>query len=368
MNFDYSEEQKMLVQSLERTLAKSYDYETYRAQLAEKASHDPALWQSLAELGIMAMPLPESAGGFDGDHTDIALISTELGRRLVPEPYVSNVVVAAYILNAVDGDAHADDLMAIGTGEKRFAAAFYEPGERHDPLAVNTMATETGDGWTLNGHKAVVLGADTAGTFIVSADANGPSLFLVPADADGVSVRKYQLLDGRGAADLVFDDVTLPSDALLGNAGEATEIILEAVDRGAAALVADSVGAIEEVIEMTKEYLRTRTQFGRPIGTFQVLAHRMVDLLIEYEQAKSMSMEASVEATNEDQGARKKAISAAKAKVGAVSRKFGQDAIQMHGGIGMTDEYALGSYVKRLLVNETLFGDTDYHLERYSSL
>ncbi len=368
MNFDYTEEQKMLVQSLERTLAKSYDFETYRAQLAEKASHDPALWASLAELGIMAMPLPEAAGGFDGNHTDIALISTELGRRLVPEPYVSNVVVAAYILGAVGGDAHGENLAAIGTGEKRFATGFYEPGERHNPLALNTKAEQSDGGWVLNGHKAVVLGADTAGDFIVSADAGGPSLFVVPAEADGVTVRKYQLLDGRGAADIVLNNVALGPDALLGDAGAAEEVILEAVDRGAAALVADSVGAIEEVIEMTKDYLRTRTQFGRPIGSFQVLAHRMVDLLIEYEQAKSMSMEASVEATNEDVNARKKAISAAKAKVGAVSRTFGKDSIQMHGGIGMTDEYALGAYVKRLLVNEMLFGDTDYHLDRYSSL
>ena len=368
MNFDYSEEQKMLVQSLERTLAKNYDFETYRAQIADKTSHDPAMWASLAELGIMAMPLPESAGGFDGDHTDIALISAELGRRLVPEPYVSNVVVSAYILGELGGDAHAEDLSAIGMGEKRFAAGFYEPGERHNPLALNTKAEKSGDGWTLNGHKAVVLGADTAGAFIVSADAGGASLFVVPADADGVTIRQYQLLDGRGAADIVLNNVSVGGDALLGKAGAAEEVILEAVDRGAAALVADSVGAIEEVIELTKDYLRTRTQFGRPIGTFQVLAHRMVDLLVEYEQAKSMSMEASVEATNNDGAARKKAVSAAKAKVGAVSRKFGQESIQLHGGIGMTDEYALGSYVKRLLVNETLFGDTDYHLERYGSL
>ncbi len=368
MNFDYSEEQKMLVQSLERTLAKSYDFETYRAQLETKSSHDPALWASLAELGIMAMPLPESVGGFDGNHTDIALISTELGRRLVPEPYVSNVVVSAFILNATRGESAAEELGGIAAGETRFATAFYEPGERHNPLANNTKASKSTDGWSINGHKAVVLGADTAGHFIVSADADGSSLFLVPADAAGLTVRKYQLLDGRGAADLIFDNVTVEENALLGDAGTAEAIILEAVDRGAAALVADSLGAIEEVIDLTKEYLRTRTQFGRPIGTFQVLAHRMVDLLVDYEQVKSMSMEASVEATNENASDRMKAISAAKAKVGAASRKFGKDSIQMHGGIGMTDEYALGAYVKRLLVNETLFGDTDYHLERYSSL
>lgn len=368
MNFDYSEEQKMLVQSLERTLAKSYDFETYREQLATKSSHDPALWNSLAELGIMAMPLPEAAGGFDGNHTDIALISAELGRRLVPEPYVSNVVLSAFVLNACGRDGVTEQLGAIATGERKFAVGFYEPGERHNPLALGTKAEKTADGWSISGHKAVVLGGDTADDLIISADAGGASLFLVPADADGLTVRKYQLLDGRGAADLIFENVSVGTDALLADAGQAEAIILDAVDRGAAALVADSLGAIEEIIELTKEYLRTRTQFGRPIGSFQVLAHRMVDLLVDYEQAKSMSMEASVEADNENADARQKAISACKAKVGAVSRKFGKESIQMHGGIGMTDEYALGAYVKRLLVNETMFGDTDYHLERYSSL
>jgi len=368
MNFDYSEEQKMLVQSLERTLAKTYDFETYRSQLATKTSHDPALWNSLAELGIMAMPLPEAAGGFDGNHTDIALISAELGRRLVPEPYVSNVVLSAFVLNAARGDASLDQVSQIATGETKYAVGFYEPGERHNPLAVNTTAEKTDGGWVISGHKAVVLGGDTASELIISADAGGASLFIVPADADGLSIRKYQLLDGRGAADLIFDNVSLGADALIADAGNAEAIILDAIDRGAAALVADSLGAIEEIINMTKEYLRTRTQFGRPIGSFQVLAHRMVDLLVDYEQAKSMSMEASVEAINENRTERQKAISAAKAKVGAVSRKFGKESIQMHGGIGMTDEYALGAYVKRLLVNETLFGDTDYHLERYSSL
>lgn len=368
MNFDYSEEQKLLVQSLERSLAKSYDFETYRAQLSSKASHDPALWNSLAELGVMAMPLPEAAGGFDGNHTDIALVAAELGRRLVPEPYVSNVVLAAHVLSETLGDAANDRLAEIATGEAKYAVGFYEPGERHNPLALNTKAEKSGDGYTINGHKAVVLGADTAENLIVSADAGGASLFLVPADADGLTVRKYQLLDGRGAADLIFDGVTVGADALLGTAGGATAVIESTVDRGAAALVSDSIGAIEEIIEMTKDYLRTRTQFGRPIGTFQVLAHRMVDLLVDYEQVKSIAMEASVEATNEDADYRKKAVSAAKAKVGAASRKFGQDSIQMHGGIGMTDEYALGAYVKRLLVNEMLFGDTDYHLERFGTL
>ncbi len=368
MNFDYSEEQKMLVQSLERTLAKTYDFETYRSQLATKSSHDPALWNSLAELGIMAMSLPEAAGGFDGNHTDIALISAELGRRLVPEPFVSNVVLSAFVLNACGGDSAAEQLGEIATGERKFAVGFYEPGERHNPLALSTKAEKTADGWSITGHKAVVLGGDTASELIISADAGGASLFMIPADSDGLTVRKYQLLDGRGAADLIFDNVSVGADALLGQAGQAEAIILDAVDRGAAALVADSLGAIEEIIDMTKEYLRTRTQFGRPIGSFQVLAHRMVDLLVDYEQAKSMSMEASVEADNEDAATRQKAISACKAKVGAVSRKFGKESIQMHGGIGMTDEYALGAYVKRLLVNETMFGDTDYHLERYSSL
>ncbi|WP_262696245.1 acyl-CoA dehydrogenase family protein [Kordiimonas aquimaris] len=368
MNFDYLEEQKMLVQSLERTLAKDFDFETYRSLLESKTSHDPKLWGTLTELGIMAMPLPEAAGGFDGNHTDVALISAELGRRLVPEPFVSNVVLAAYIIGETMGDAGLAHLEAIAGGTQKFAAGFYEPGDRYNPLSTNTSAQKTPDGWSLNGHKAVVLGGDTADYYIVSADADGPSLFLVPKDTDGVSVRAYQLLDGRGAADIVLTDVKLPTDALMGDQAKSEDIIIAAVDRGAAALVSDSIGAIEEIIAMTKEYLRTRTQFGRPIGSFQVLAHRMVDVMVEYEQAKSIAMEASVEATNPDATVRMRVISAAKAKVGNVCRSIGQESVQMHGGIGMTDEYALGAYVKRLLVNETLFGDAEHHLERYANL
>jgi alkylation response protein AidB-like acyl-CoA dehydrogenase len=179
-----------------------------------------------------------------------------------------------------------------------------------------------------------------------------------------VTLRKYALLDGRGAADVILDGA---SATLLGEAGGSTDIIEAAVDRAAAALCADTIGAIEEVRDMTQEYLRTRTQFGRPIGSFQVLAHRMVDLLVEYEQMKSIAMEAAYNARSEDIAARKAAVSAAKAKIGTASRTFGQEAIQMHGGIGMTDELSLGAYVKRMLVNETLFGDSDYHYSRYAS-
>ncbi len=365
MNFDFSEEQKMLVQSLERSLAKSYSFETYREQLSANATHAPEVWNSLAELGVMAMPLPESAGGFDGTHVDIMAVCTELGRRLVTEPYVSSVVLAAHIFEASGGDLTEEHLPLIATGEQKYAVGLYEPGDRHNPLATNTKAVKDGDAWKLSGHKSVVLGADCADQLIISADADGPSLFLLPASTDGVSLRKYPLLDGRGGADIILDGAEA---ILIGSTGGAVEIIEETVDRGAAALMADTLGALEEIIEMTKEYLRTRTQFGRPIGSFQVLSHRMVDLLVEYEQAKSLTMEAAVEARNPDKQTRQKAISAAKAKIGTLSRKFGQESIQMHGGIGVTDEYALGAYVKRLLVNEMMFGDADYHLQRYANL
>lgn len=363
MNFDFSEEQKMLVQSLERSLAKTYSFETYREQLAANATHAPEIWNTLAELGVMAMPLPETAGGFDGNHVDIMAVCTELGRRLVTEPYVSSVVLAAHVFGAVGGALAEEHLPQIATGEQKYAVGIYEPGDRHNPLADSTQAINDDGTWILSGHKAVALGADCADQLIVSADAGGPSLFLLPASAEGVSLRKYPLLDGRGGADIILDGAKA---TLLGTAGGAANIIEELADRGAAALMADTLGALEEVIDMTKEYLRTRTQFGRPIGSFQVLSHRMVDLLIEYEQAKSLAMEAAVEAGNPDKQTRQKAISAAKAKIGALSRKFGQESIQMHGGIGVTDEYALGAYVKRLLVNEMMFGDADYHLHRYA--
>ncbi len=364
MNFDFSEEQKMLVQSLERTLAKSYTFEDYRSQLADKVSHVPENWNQLAELGVMAMPLPEAAGGFDGNNVDVMAVCTELGRRLVTEPYVSNAVVSAHVLEAANGSS--DELLAqIATGEIKIAAGFYEPGERHNALAINTTATNDGGTWKVTGRKCVVLGADSADKLIISADAGGASLFLIDADAAGVSRRSYPLLDGRGAADVVLEGAEA---ALLGEAGSAAGIIEAAVDRGAAALAADTLGAMQECSAMTQEYLRTRTQFGRPIGSFQVLSHRMVDLLVELEQVKSIAMEAAVEARSDDEVTRKRSVSAAKAKVGAASRKFGQECVQMHGGIGMTDEYALGAYVKRMIVNETLFGDTDFHLNRFADL
>ncbi len=364
MNFDFSEEQKMLVQSLERSLAKSYTFEDYRSQIADKVSHVPENWNQLAELGVMAMPLPEAAGGFDGNNVDVMAVCTELGRRLVTEPYVSSAVVSAYIVEAT-GTVSDELLPQIATGEVQVAAGFYEPGERHDALASNTKATESDGTWKLSGRKCVVMGADSADKLIVSADAGGPSLFLVDPKADGVSLRSYQLLDGRGAADIILEGA---EGTLLGEAGGAANIIEAAVDRGAAALTADTLGAMQESSTLTQEYLRTRTQFGRPIGSFQVLAHRMVDLLVELEQVKSIAMEAAVEARNEDAETRKKSVSAAKAKVGAASRTFGQECIQMHGGIGMTDEYALGAYVKRMIVNETVYGDTDYHLNRFADL
>ncbi|MBL4836277.1 MAG: acyl-CoA dehydrogenase family protein [Kordiimonadaceae bacterium] len=363
MNFDFSEEQNMLVQSLERSLAKSYDFEAFREQLASKITHVPETWNMLAELGVMAMPLPESAGGFDGNHVDIMAVCTELGRKLITEPYVSSVVLAAYIFEATGGAPADEHLPKIAMGEQKYAVGFYEPGDRHNTLASATTATQTADTWKLSGHKAVVLGADTADFLIISA--GGDSVFLLPANAEGVSLNQYQLLDGRGAADVVLNGAEA---VLLGTAGGSAAIIEEAADRAAAALTADTLGAFDEIIEMTKEYLRTRTQFGRPIGSFQVLSHRMVDLLVDVEQAKSIAMEAAVEARNKDVTIRMKAVSAAKAKIGAISRKFGQESVQMHGGIGVTDEYALGAYVKRLLVNEMLFGDADYHLTRYANL
>ncbi|MEX0298758.1 MAG: acyl-CoA dehydrogenase family protein, partial [Kordiimonas sp.] len=327
-------------------------------------THAPEVWDTLAELGVMAMPLPESAGGFNGNHVDIMAVCTELGRRLVTEPYVSSVVLAAHIFETIGGELADEHLPKVATGEQRYAVGLYEPGDRHNPLANGTKATKDGETWKLNGHKAVVLGADSANQLIIAAEADGLGLFLLPANADGVTIRKYALLDGRGGADIILDNA---SAAQISSPETTSDIIEECVDRGAAALMADTLGALEEIIDMTKEYLRTRTQFGRPIGSFQVLSHRMVDLLVEYEQAKSLTMEAAVEARNPDKQIRQKAISAAKAKIGNLSRKFGQESIQMHGGIGVTDEYALGAYVKRLLVNEMMFGDADYHLQRYAN-
>jgi alkylation response protein AidB-like acyl-CoA dehydrogenase len=306
---------------------------------------------------------------------DVMVASIEFGRALALEPFLASVVLGGGAL-ALAGSAEqkAALLPGVMSGETRLAVALHEPQGRFDLADVSTRAQADDGGFALDGAKAVVLGGDRAHRFVVSArvsgdvrDTDGLSLFVVPADAQGVTVRGYPLLDGRGAAELLLERVRVPASAQLGPAGAAYGTIEHVGDLACVALCAEAIGAIERINELTLDYLKSRQQFGRPIGSFQALQHRMVDLALEYEHAKSLCIAAAVAVESEERSERVRAVSAAKAYIGAKGRAIAAEAVQLHGGIGVTQEYALGDYVKRVMAADMLFGDADHHLERFGA-
>ena len=371
MDFAFSEEQQLFGDSLRKLFENEYSADQRRAVLESEDSYSSGVWGHLAEMGLLGLPFAEDVGGFGGNASDVLVVCLELGRSLALEPFVGSVVLGGGAVRLAGSAEQQQSLLSgVVSGERKLAAAFLEPQSRYDLTDVDAQASARDGGWSLTGHKAVVLGGDGADTFIVSARASGDglSLFAVDASAPGVSVRGYKLVDGRGAADVEFKDVELAADALLGDAGAAGPVIEQVADLGAAALCAEAIGAIEMINEMTLEYLKTRQQFGRPIGSFQVLQHRMVDLYLEYEHAKSLVFVAAATADGGSADERAKAVSAAKSYIGDKGREIAKEAVQMHGGMGVTREYALGDYVKRVLVADMLFGDADHHLERFGRI
>ncbi|MCP5365918.1 MAG: acyl-CoA dehydrogenase family protein [Hyphomicrobiales bacterium] len=376
MDFSYSEEQTLIANSLRKLLDDTYAQDQRQRYLESDLGYSADNWRQYAELGLLSVPFAEEVGGFGGSSVDVLVLQTEFGRRLALEPFVSTVVLGGGAVRlAASAEQQAEILPAVIAGECRLAAALGEPQARFDLNDVETTARADGGGWVLNGAKAVVMGGDTADKLVVSArtggaatEREGLSLFLVDADAAGVSRRGYRLIDGRGAAEVTLDNVTVDGAALLGEPGAAWPVIEHVADLGNAALCAEAVGAMEMVNELTLDYLKMRQQFGRPIGRFQVLQHRMVDLVMEYENARSIALLAAMEADNPDVTTRARAVSAAKVYVAGAGRKMGQWSIQMHGGIGMTDEYMLGHYAKRLNVGEQTLGDVDHHLARFGAI
>jgi alkylation response protein AidB-like acyl-CoA dehydrogenase len=343
-----------------------------RDSVARFASNHPAngtrpdYWKTFAELGWLAIGAPEDAGGFGGP-TETLLLMEQCGRGLVASPYVSQVVLAGAILRKA---GRADLLEALTEGKRRFAVAYEEPHARYDPSRVGTLADETGGGWTLHGTKIRVLDPSTADTFIVSARTrDGIALFLVPASSAGIGRTPYPGEDGHDVADLHFDSVRLDRDALLVRAGDGLEALEAAVDAASAALCAEALGLCSVMLETTVEYLKMRQQFGVPLSSFQALQHRMAEMYIELELVRSMAYFAAKTLEDEsDPFARKRSISAAKAQIAKSGRFIGQQAIQLHGAIGMSEEYKIGHYFKRMTLVERLLGDRDYHLRRYVEL
>lgn len=374
MNFEHTEDRRMLADSLNRFVSEQYAIEA-RNQLAYGAEgHSPQLYAQFAELGAIGALFPEDVGGFGGKGFDISVIFECLGRGLVAEPLLGALVVGQALVQA-GSDAQQQKLEGIIAGTTVAALAHDEPGSHYELNNVSTTAKREGDGWVIDGAKGVVAFGEKADLLLVSArtsgsqfDTQGISLFLVPGDAPGIARRGYNRIEGGRAAELRFNQVRVGADALLSAEGLGHGVLERIAGYGVLALAAEAVGAMDVAKDQTLEYLRTRKQFGVAIGTFQALQHRMADLLLEVEQARSAVINAAAAIDEEDVPAREKALAAAKYSIGRIGTLVAEESIQMHGGIGMTWELPLAHYAKRLVMIDHQFGDEDHHLARYIAL
>jgi alkylation response protein AidB-like acyl-CoA dehydrogenase len=375
MDFAYNEEQRLLADSVGRWLDTDYRFEDFRRFAA-----DPKLartnWTRMAELGLLSVNIAEADGGLGGGPIETLLVMQALGRALVVDPYVGTAVIAVALINAEPPSARRRELLEqMGAGACRISLAALEPEGRYDLARVQTVATAGAGGFELSGKKAVVLHGDSADRLIVSArtagaaaERRGISLFLIDAHAAGITIRGFPTIDGQRAAEIEFDDVRVGSDALLAHVHDGIEALEWAVDRGIAALCAEAVGAMEKLLELTAEHLRARKQFGQPIGRFQGLQHRIADMAIALEQARSMALLAAAKINDPNPVERRQAISAAKVMIGRCGRLVGQQAVQLHGGMGMTDEMPIGYFFKRLTAIDMSWGNVEHHVELYGDL
>ncbi len=375
MDFTYTETQDMVRETLSRFLADTYDFDSRQKMIASDAGRDPAIWQALAqELGMLGAAFDETHGGLGGGALENVIVMEELGKVMAIEPYLQTVVIGGGALKAVGG-AMADAMIPeIIAGNTIIAFAYAEPQGRYDLSNIRTAAKKDGAGYVLNGHKSVVYAAPWATHLLVSArtggshrDADGISLFLIDAKSPGIVRRDYPTVDGFRASEVYFENVAIPADAMLGDEGAALPLIERIVDEATVAVCAEACGVTERLHLGTLDYAKQRNQFGQPISRFQVLQHRMVDMFMEVEQAKSMTLMATLklELPNDKRMA---AVSACKAKVSAACKFVGQNAVQTHGGIGITQELAIGHYFKRATMIESQFGTSDYHFGRYERL
>jgi pimeloyl-CoA dehydrogenase small subunit len=372
MDFDLTEDQRLLSDSVNRLLSDQYGFEKRKTYLKEPEGWSKALWSQYAELGLLGLPFAEEHGGFGGGGVDVMLLMQSFGRALVLEPYLSTVVLGGTAIKLAGSSAQkAEIIPGITEGTTKLGFAHYERQSRYDIADVLTTAKPNGAGWVLEGAKTVVLHGDTADKLVISArtsggrdDAGGLSLFLVDANAPGVARRGYTLRDETRAAEISLSGVKVSKDNLLGEVGNALPTIKRVVEAGIAATSAEVIGTMETMQAMTLEYLKTRVQFGKPIGENQALQHRAAEMLVAMEQGRSMAMLAAMMVDEPDAAERERNISMVKVGVGQSGRFVSQNAIQLHGGIGMTEEYAIGHFFRRVMVIEHMFGDTAYHLDR----
>ncbi|MGD0865299.1 MAG: acyl-CoA dehydrogenase family protein [Rhizomicrobium sp.] len=375
MDFSFTEEQTLLRNSVSKFLADHYKFEFFKKNSRTDPGWSPGTWKQFAELGLMAAPLPEAHGGLGGGPLDTMIVMEEFGRSLVVEPYAQTVVVGGGFLGHGGSEPQkAEWLPRIAAGETVIAFAFAEPQGRFNYADLTTTAKKQGSGFVLSGQKAVVLGGPWADTFIVTArtaggqrDDKGVSVFLVDKKAKGIATRDYPTIDGLRASEVTFENVEITATNLLGALDNGLDLVERVTDEAIAAHASEAVGAMKVLLDTTVEYSKTRKQFGVPIGKFQALQHRMVDMFMNYEQSASIALMVTLK-LGESAVERKKAASAAKVQIGKAGRFIGQNAVQIHGGMGMTDELNVGHYFKKLTMLDTLYGNVDYHLKRYAQL
>ena len=375
MDFDPSEDQRLLVESVSRMLSDSYSFAQRKTYMSLPEGYSPAIWSRFAEQGLLGLPFAEDYGGYGGGPQDIMLVMQAFGRVLVLEPFFPTVVLAGTAINtAGTTDQKATLLPAIAEGTLKMAFAHNERQARYDLTDVVTTAHRNGSGWVLDGSKTVVSHGEAADKIIVSArtggdrhDRDGITLFLVDASAPGVARRGYLSRDDTRAADISLSNVSVTNADVLGEAGNGLAIIQRVIEAGIAATAGETVGAMEAMNEMTLEYSKTRVQFGQPIGSYQVVQHRLADMFMAQEQGRSMALLATMSIDNPDAATRAHDIALAKVGIGQAGRYVAQSAVQMHGGIGMTEEYAVGHYFRRCMIIERLFGDPAYYLARLAA-
>ena len=373
MDFNFTDEQTMLRESVGRYLGDTYSFDARMKTVDSEAGWNAALWRAFAEeLGILGAPFSEAHGGLGGGAVENMIVMEEIGKALVIEPYLQTVVIGGGFLKAAGGPLADAVIPQIIDGSVVIAFAYAEPPGRYNLADLRTAARADGTGYVLNGHKSVVYAAPWATHLIITArtggsqrEAGGVSVFLLPVDAPGITRRDYPTVDGARASEVYLENVAVGAETLIGAAGEGLALVEQVVDEAIAALCAEAAGVTRKLHEATLDYARQRKQFGKAIGEFQVLQHRMVDMFMEVEQAVSMTLMSTLRLADAD---RAKHVSAAKIKIARACRFVGQNAVQIHGGIGISNELAVGHYFKRATMIEGQFGSADFHLERYESL
>jgi len=375
MDFSLSEEQGMLQDSVSRFVAQDYSFDQRERIITSAKGYSPDYWQRFADLGWLMIPFSEADGGLGGSAVDLMVIMQEFGKGIVIEPFLATAVLGGGLIAEAGSEEQKQSLLPrLMAGELQLGFAFNEPQSRYNLADVACRAERDGDHYVVNGHKAVVLNAPDADELIVAVrssgdqrDKDGISLLLVPVNSPGVRLQSYATVDGQRAADVYFENVSVPVGNRLGTEGEALAVIEKVIDKATLAICAEALGAMEAALWKTVDYTKTRKQFGVSISSFQALQHRMADMFIEVEQARSIVQMAVMQMDASD-GLAPKAVSAAKSRVGKAARLVGQEAVQLHGGIGVMEELDLGHFFKRLTTIQFLFGSTDFHTQRFSRL